>query len=85
MPNNPDRGKLKPVQAAKLLQLAVDRRASLKDRAWAMDTLVDTKGRISNEDIAKAAKKLVKKNVRSVSGLRENLLGISSASVRRSG
>jgi hypothetical protein len=32
---NTERGKMKPMQAAKLLRLATDKKASRKDRAWA--------------------------------------------------
>jgi hypothetical protein len=64
VPNNPDRGKLKPAQAAKLLQLAVNRRASLKDRTWAIDTLVEANGRMNPKDLAKAAKSLTGKGIR---------------------
>ena len=80
VPINPDRGKLKPVQAAKLLQLAVDRRASLRDRTWAIDTLFEAKGQLSLEDIMEAAKGLNDKGIRITANLRRLLLEISGAS-----
>ena len=85
MANNSDRGKLKPVQASKLMQLAVDRRASLKDRTWAKDTLFDAMGRMSPVDLAKAVKGLNRKDIRQTSTLRRLLLEISGASQQSGG
>jgi len=74
VPKNPDRGRLKPVQAARLVRLAIDRRASLKDRTWALETLLEAKGRMSHEDLAKMARTLTGKGVRLRADVRRSLL-----------
>lgn len=76
---NCQRGKMKPVQAARLLRLAIDKRASLGDRAWAINTLLETRENISHEDLVKAMKSLTDKDKRLKVGLKECLLRISGA------
>ena len=78
MPNNSQRGTMKPVQAARLLRLAIDKRASRRDRAWAIDTLIAAKECMSHEDFLKAAKKLTDQDIRVKRRLRNCLRKISS-------
>jgi hypothetical protein len=66
--------------AAKLLQLAVDRRASLKDRTWAIKTLFEGKGQLSREDLIKATKVLNGKDLRRTANLNRLLMEISATS-----
>ena len=83
MPNNSQRGKIKPAQAANLLRLAIDKKAARRDRAWAIDTLVDAKDGMGHEDLLKAAKKLTDKDIRLKPRLRACLLKISGAPEQR--
>jgi hypothetical protein len=78
MLSNSQRGKIKPVQAARLLRLAIDKRASRRDRAWAIETLVATKESMGHENLMKAVKKLTDKDIRLKPRLRNCLRKISS-------
>lgn len=75
---NSQRGKIKPLQAARLLRLAIDKRASLGDRAWAINTLLETRESMIHEDIVKAMKSLTDKDKRLKVSLRKCLLRIST-------
>ncbi|HEY1793344.1 MAG TPA: hypothetical protein VGG34_10535 [Opitutaceae bacterium] len=55
---------MKPLQIARLLHLAVNGKASLRDRAWAIDTLIEAKENIGHDDLAKAVKSLTSKDSR---------------------
>jgi hypothetical protein len=79
MPNNSQRGKMKPLQAGRLLSLAIDKRASPRDRAWAIDTLAGSTKHMSYEDLSKAVKKLTDKDIRLKARLMKCLLKISRA------
>jgi hypothetical protein len=78
MPNNSQRGKMKPVQAARLLRLAIDKRASRRDRAWAVDTLIAAKENMGHEDLNKAIKRLTDNDIRLKPRLTNCLRKISS-------
>lgn len=83
MPINSQRGKIKPAQAASLLRLAIDKKAVRRDRAWAIDTLVEAKDRMGHEDLAKAAKMLTDKDIRLKPRLKACLLKIAGAPEQR--
>lgn len=76
---NSQRGKIKPVQAARLLRLAIDKKASLGDRAWAINTLLESREGIGHEDLVKAMKSFADKDKRLKISLRRCLLRVSGA------
>lgn len=78
MSSSPERG-IKPIQFVRLLRLAVNKRASSKDRSWATTRMMDAKELMRYDEIAQAIRKLACKNARLRVSLEKGLQEIFSA------